>query len=76
MKRRIRTILLLLSAAVIFALILFGQAMQLGDWFGLVALALLVIWLWAAYRHWPKVFRMLYGGGSLEEAENEVRDEK
>lgn len=76
MKRRTKTILLFAGAGGIFALVLVGQLAQMGNWFGMLILALLCGWLWAAARHWPRVFDMLYGGGSLQDAEAEVRDEE
>ena len=76
MKRKTITTLLLLSVAAIFVLVIVGTLCQLPNWFGIVMLALMCLWLWAAYCHWPAVFRMLYGGGSLQDAERESRDEE
>ena len=76
MKRKTKTTLLLVGAGGIFALMLAGQLAELGNWFGILMLALMGGWLWAAARHWPNIFGILYGGGSLEDAERDVRDEK
>ena len=75
MKRRTKTILLLLGAAALFLLVLVGQLAQLGNWFGLVLMALMGLLLWAAWKHWPHVFDVVYGGGSVEKAEQDVHGE-
>ena len=73
MNRKVKTILLFLTFVGFMALIVVGMLLDLPNWFGLLLLGYAGLWLWAAYRHWPKVFDLLYGGGSLSDAEEEVK---
>lgn len=76
MGRKVKTILLFLTFAGFMALIVVGMLLELPNWFGMLLLVYAGLWLWAAYRHWPRVFDMLYGGGSLSDAEEEANDKE
>ena len=76
MSRKVKMILLFLTFAGFMALIVVGMLLELPNWFGMLLLAYAGLWLWAAYRHWPKVFELLYSGGSLSDAEEEVKDKE
>ena len=76
MRRKVKTILLCLTFAGFMALIAVGMLLDLPNWFGMLLLGYAGLWLWAAYRHWPQVFDLLYGGGSLSDAEEEVKDKE
>ena len=76
MSWKAKTALLFLTFAGFMALIVVGMLLELPNWFGMLLLVYAGLWLWAAYRHWPKVFELLYGGGSLSDAEEEVKDKE
>ena len=76
MSRKAKTALLFLMFAGFMALIVVGMLLEHPNWFGMLLLVYAGLWLWAAYRHWPRVFDMLYGGGSLSDAEEEVKDKE
>ena len=76
MSRKVKTILLFLTFMGFMTLIVVGMLLDLPNWFGLLLLGYAGLWLWAAYRHWTKVFDLLYGGGSLSDAEEEVKDKE
>ena len=76
MGRKVKTILLFLTFAGFMALIVVGMLLELPNWFGMLLLVYAGLWLWAAHRHWPQMFDLLYGGGSLSDAKEEANDKE
>lgn len=76
MSRKVKTILLFLTFAGFMALIVVGMLLELSNWFGMLLVVYAGLWLWAAHRCWPQMFDLLYGGGSLSDAEEEAKDKE
>ena len=76
MSRKAKTVLMFLTFAGFMVLIVVGMLLELPNWFGLLLLVYAGLWLLAAYRHWPKVFDLLYGGGSKQDTEEDVEDKE